>query len=161
MPVHLNVCNHGKEAQLLVNEFTTQELELLAFQIDPYRRTVNLSSIQGNIRAWDESELIVNSHGFRLVSWQGVRLMIIDQPLVDMKYLKQFEVDILMLANDAVKNIDDVPFLDRCSQILISSDYSSPLTRRLLYQARMANLKVHSLSKDGYWLLDLNKTQIL
>lgn len=151
----------GKEAQLLVNEFTTQELELLAFQIDPYRRTVNLSSIQGNIRAWDESELIVNSHGFRLVSWQGVRLMIIDQPLVDMKYLKQFEVDILMLANDAVKNIDDVPFLDRCSQILISSDYSSPLTRRLLYQARMANLKVHSLSKDGYWLLDLNKTQIL
>jgi competence protein ComEC len=150
---------NGKAARLLINEFEDEELELLAYQINPYRRTISTVGIEKTIQRWGDSQMIEQGQSFQFISWEGVRLTVITGLSDDFEFIGECHTDILILCNDAVERLDELPENLHFEQLIVSSDYSNSLVRRLQYQARERDISLHSLSKDGYWLLDLNKTQ--
>jgi competence protein ComEC len=152
----------GKHSKLLISRYEPAELELLSFQMDPYRRTANLTSIIDDIESWDQSDLVDQNEYYSMICWQGIRILILDKPLARNHNIQgKIAADVLLLANDAIRNIAGLPSEIEANVIMISSDYSPHLVSRLLYQAKGQDIEIHSLSKDGYWLLDLNKIQKL
>lgn len=152
----------GKEAQLIISNYRHEELGMLSYQIDPYRRTIGLGSVSEGAVSWSESELVDDNEYFKLIQWQGMRIMILDNPLKEyLAFDGKLTVDVLVLSNDVIQNVSQLPACLEAKKVILSSEYSSWLVDKLLLQASKHDVEMHSLSKDGYWLLDLNKTQTL
>ena len=147
----------GRNAHLILSEYESEGLELLEYQIDPFRRMASLKSITaGDLTSW-EAVGITDSIPMNLLVWNGVRLMIINRPLDLIQLDQKVKTDILLISRDAVSDLDQLDNLFDFKQLLISSDCSSSIVRKLAYQARLKQIKLHSLTKDGHWVLDLNK----
>jgi competence protein ComEC len=151
----------GKNSKLLIDNYQTSEMELLQYQIDPYRRYCMLQSISEDIEEWQNSDHFVAADPFKLFYWKGVKILILDNVPHGVHFNQPIEAQVLLLCQDAVRNLYEIPEDIKYKQLLISSDYSADALRRLQWQSRKEQIPFHSLSKDGYWMLDLNKTQNL
>jgi competence protein ComEC len=152
----------GKTSTLLISTYQPSEIELLQFQIDPYRRFRMLKSISEDIRLWSDMSSPVEQEGpFRILVWHGIKVLILERSLVDYDLMKPINCDVFVLCNNAITDLKDLPEAITYSKLLLSSDYQSTHVRKLIRQASDKDIPIHSLSKDGYWMLDLNKTMQL
>ena len=151
----------GKQAQLIISDYSPDELELLQYQIDPFRRVSILSSISEDIIPLYKSGHVMHIGPYKLFVWKEHRVLIIDQPIANYHFDLPVRADILLISSDAIRDLSSLTDQIRFNQLIISSDCSAAVTRRLLWQANVKQIPIHSLTKDGYWMLDLKQTQRL
>jgi hypothetical protein len=96
---------------------------------------------------------------FQFYWWHGIRIAFLDQKIDTYAFPENLQVDVLILSNDAVTDLLQIDSALKYRDLIVSSDYSSSVLRKVLLQSKQLEIPIHSLTKDGYWMLDLNKPQ--
>ena len=141
---------------LLINEFDSTDLELLGFQINPFRRASRLNPIAEGITEFASSTVSKSFGPLRLLAWNGLKIGILNKRVENFELNKPLEMDILIVSNNSVKNLQEISRDLKTEHLIISSENSYWNTRNLEIESNERGIPLHSISRDGYWRLDLN-----
>jgi competence protein ComEC len=147
----------GRQARLMLDTAKSDQ-ELLTYQIDPHRLAVKSTSVLNTLTDWQTESKVLKHGPAKAWSWQGKKFLMIDQDIRQYQLQDSLRSDILILANNAAYDLDQLPKKLHFEQLIIGGDYQWWLADRLAAQSRERKIPVHFIAKDGHWMLDLNKS---
>lgn len=146
----------GHSSKLYLNTFNTEELELLSFQINPYRISSGLRPIEEGISTFEKIGFVkksVISHG--MIAHQ--RFTLIDSTTFHLEFNDEVNTDYLIVSNGAVKSLNWLNDQFDFKMVILSTKNSSYYTRKMKDQAKKLNLNLHSLKEDGALIIDVDR----
>ena len=144
---------YGHTAELFVDKFDSSSTAKLSFQIDPFRRASRLNPIMESLS--DLDQYFIKHNPFRFGTIGGVKILIIDSTTFHLNFKATIETDIILLNNQAVKNLNWLNQHFKYKHLMIGNENPAYYTRLLKDQAESAGLAVHSLREDGAFVLNL------
>ncbi|MFT7274985.1 MAG: competence protein ComEC [Cyclobacteriaceae bacterium] len=149
----------GRESSLFYHSSTKPNISNLQFQVDPFRRSGSLPTLTSEVDILTSDLELRRVGPFQFFWWHGIRIAFLDQKIDTYAFPENLQVDVLILSNDAVTDLLQIDSAMNYRDLIVSSDYSSSVLRQVLLQSKQLEIPIHSLTKDGYWMLDLNKPQ--
>jgi competence protein ComEC len=136
----------GNEALLLLDRLDSAELEVIGFQVNPFRLANGLSPMQETYSLLDSSTLVSKFENGYLLSWNGKEIMILDQK-EDLTVAKKMDVDYVYF-NHEMK----LPFDSLNTQNIIVGTMAKPYQiERMKAEVAAAGKATHSLAEDGFF----------
>lgn len=144
----------GRDARLLLSDFSFSHQELIDYQVNPHRLASGLDKAEETVGFFRESQLVTHHGPIDLIVWKGIRLAIVHD--LDGFQLRQpLLADILFINGNLEPQILPVD----AGQIILGSTLGYNETKEWRSLLAERKISVHSLSQDGFWELDLNKTK--
>lgn len=144
----------GANVMLLVDQKDPGLTETLDFQVNPNRLASGLDKAQKTVRRMDSVEFVYSNPGYDLIVWKEHRIFVVKDAR-NLDFVKSPESDIVYL-RDFPK---DQPLSDvKGKKLLLGTDFNYYEAEAILNKAEREGIGIHSLSRDGYWELDLKNT---
>ena len=147
---------HGHSATLYVNSYTPDELELLAFQINPTRLSLHLRPISESIFTFENAGFTMKN-----VIHQGAianqKIIIFDSTTFHLGFKDVIETDYIIINNQAVKSLKWLQDNFNFGTIIISTRNSMSYSRKMKKQAEELDLSLHSMKEDGALRISLKE----
>ena len=144
---------NGYSAILYLDRLDSSTTTQLSFQVDPYRRSSHLARTEDSLSEVEDSFLKKGPFYFGMIG--GKKILIIDSLTFSFKFTKIIETDILIVNNEAVKNLEWLKQNFKYEHLIISSKNDRYYHRSIKEQARKAGIDAHSLVEDGALVLHL------
>lgn len=144
----------GHSAKLYVDEYSRNDLELLSYQIDPFRLTSHLKPIKETIVTFalaDFQEKGVIQHG----TIANKRMIVFDSTTFHLEFKQTIDADYLIINNGAVKSLAWLKDHFTFDLLIIGPKNSIYYSQKMKKQARELNLRLHSLKEDGFLRISL------
>lgn len=143
----------GFDAQLFMDSTTMTDQNSMAYNITPLHQKWGLNAKLTASTSYFASPK--NSRAVEFTIWDGLKLARISQPLKTLEGNGgKTEVDVIVIAGNAVKSLDAITALFEAKLIVIDSSNSFKVSRSLKRQADLAHIPVHSVLLDGALILD-------
>ena len=137
---------HGNEAMLLVDKLDSADLEIVGFQVNPFRLANGLPPIEGSYQLMDSSAMVATLDFGRLVAWKHKRLMILDSA-IDLSFDDKINMDVVFINTE-----NAIPFdLIDADKVLLGSNLKSYQEARIKIRLEAAQLSLHSLTDQGFF----------
>lgn len=146
---------HGRSAELLIDATTPAAIERIKFQVEPNRLAGGLPEALETISIMNASNHVCPHDLIDLVYWQGVRFALV-KDLKSSRITRPVYAEVVCLLEDQ----DTLNFPVIAPQVILGTGLDYYATEKWLHYFSDREIKVHSLSRDGFWELDLNKTQV-
>ncbi len=134
----------GQEAELLIDDFTAENWEVISFQVDPNRLANGLPKAVESRSLLSQSELVYHDENFDLIEWNDLRVMSLH---LDGKKLKQSPTAEVIY----FKNPKDVTFDIETRLVILGTGFNYYESRDTKSRFEKLGIEVHVLSEDGYW----------
>ncbi len=141
----------GRRATLYLTN-TSDDLELLQFQIGPNRLANDLPPVASNNINLLSTPLL---EGMELISWKNKRLLVINQSIDVGKLEGNIRCDFLVISNDAEVQLKKLLTHVSCVELIIDSSNSYYHGRKLATEAADVELPFHFIRRDGAYIVDL------
>ncbi|MEQ9402971.1 MAG: ComEC/Rec2 family competence protein [Cyclobacteriaceae bacterium] len=145
----------GHQSTLFTNFPENEDLELLAFQIDPNRLASRLSPIKETITDLYESGAFRKNDSFSTGVIGGIKILIIDSSTFHLSIAKIIETDVLIIENEAVKSLRWLNEHFQFTHLILGNTNRSFFSRKFKKLGSEEGIVVHSLSLDGALILEL------
>ena len=146
---------HGHNATLFLDQYVQGEMELLSFQIDPYRRASHLEPIQKSIGILDKSQ--VGNGSLQLTQLADQQILIIDSTTFHLSIKKPIESDVIMIENGSVKSLKWLAEHFDFSYLLLGNKNSNYYCAKMKKEGLELGIPIHALPLDGAYKLELGK----
>ncbi len=145
----------GAQARLLGDSAFINDSEKLRFSIQPKR----LVSFQDIHIKNDDLELASQVLGVgELISFQGnTYLFLKGKAIGDVRMKSKIHVNTIIVSDHAVSNLKQLTDLFEFDRLIIDKSNRKYLADRLLSQAEILNLEVHSIYEEGFLELNANE----
>ncbi|MEM6735883.1 MAG: ComEC/Rec2 family competence protein [Bacteroidota bacterium] len=130
-----------------------QDLTLLSLRIDPYRLSTHLSPVSESIVSINRKLIKNDEMSYGAIG--GQKILIIDSTTFHLNFLRRIHTDILLINNEAVKNIEWLSRNFEFDCLIIGNKNTRYYSRKMKKQAEELNIKVHSLVEDGAFEVNL------
>ncbi|MEQ8471187.1 MAG: ComEC/Rec2 family competence protein [Marinoscillum sp.] len=141
----------GNRALLLVDQLPEGEMEVLSFQVNPYRLANGLSRVEESWQTFQESDLVYSDLNYDLITWSGQTILIPHQQS-NYQMVDTINTDILL-----IPNTQGICEKINSDLILLGNDFNYYERQKVRRSLDTLEIPVHSLADDGYWALDLNR----
>ncbi len=145
---------HGKKAKLFIDN-DAADVELLSFQIDPYRLSSHLPPVTQSIEIIDNVFFEQDVLKFGMIG--DKKIAFIDSTTFHLNFTNKIRTDILMINNESVKSLKWLRDNFKFEYLIIGNSNSYYYSNKMKNQAQAINIKIHSLGNDGAMILDLNE----
>ncbi len=139
---------HGTHSWLFQKDSINESTN--SFQIAPLRMSLGLERSSSKLELHEAGPLKLFGNG-------DFRAIYLDDSLNDFDFEKCIESDLLILGDNAIKDLSELDEKVRFKFLVIGSDYYQSLANKLWEQGNEIGIEVHSITKDGFWMLDLSK----
>lgn len=145
----------GHSAQLYIDDVSENELELLSYQIDPFR-------LKSHLKPLKESFSTFQSAGFtkREVLLFGMlankKIVVFDSTTFHLSFKNTIEIDYIIINNNSVKSLKWLKDRFAFERLIISPKNSIYYSRKMKSQAKKLGLNLHSIKEDGALIIELN-----
>lgn len=142
----------GPTAKLYVEDQRQESIERMSYQINPFRLANGLPPIHTQLE-----DLNKNFHkiaSFKMGYLQGKKILIFDTTSFHLDFLDTLYADVLLIENEAVKNMEWLHKHFVCDHIIIGNTNSYAYTKKIKKQADDLGVFVHDLSLDGAFILE-------
>lgn len=147
---HIN----GHQATLYVDDLSSADMDLLSYQINPYRLSTHLPPIQETIH--DLGKAIYTFDAIQQCIIADQKIIIIDSTTFHLDFKKPIETDILIISNSSIKSMKWLNEHFTFQQLILSSRNSRYYSRIAKKQGNEIGLRVHSLVEEGALKMNLN-----
>ena len=138
---------HGHSAKLYVDEINEDDLELLAFQIDPYRLLSRLKSIKSSVH---KLELIGSkSDALKFGVVGPKRLLFFDSTTFHLDFKDRIATNLIVINNESVKSLKWLIEHFTFDQIILNNQNSNYYIKKMKNEADRLGIDLHSLKSDG------------
>lgn len=141
----------GHSATFYIDEFESDELELLSFQVNPNRLSYHLPPITHSITLLDS--VLGGNTALKFGQIGGLKMVIFDSTTFHLNIKSPIESDIVLINNEAVKSLKWLTEHFKARRIIIGSKNSYYYSRKMKKQGKKLNLDVHALRLDGALIL--------
>ncbi len=149
---HIN----GHNAQLYVDNYQTEELELLSFQINPYRLSSHLDPIATTI-----SKLrLTQTKGLTSIKYgevAGRKIIIFDSTTFHLDFKEIINTNFIIVNNESIKSLKWLSSHFNFDQLIISNKNSSYYIRKMKEEALKEGVNLHALKTDGSLRISLKE----
>jgi len=145
---------NGREAVLLIDDFSEANKELIAFQINPNRLASGLPKVEDTWQLMSSSEWVQVHSCFDLIQWDGVRVIL-------MKHMETYqlthplEADVIYFKDAEMLSYEGL--LPGIALLGTNFNYYETRDAKRIFENR--KIEARSLSQDGFLELDLNQTR--
>ena len=146
----------GKNAKLLLRDFQENELDLLKYQIDPYRLASGLPPIDHTILSTTDTLVSLHTDHFELLDWHDKKIGILKSDFRPGKIQGQWQLDVLILQRNSKIDLEKIMSNISIKEVVVASDCSSWYARNIEQTCMKLGIPVHYVSRDGYWIVDLS-----
>lgn len=144
---------NGHEAMLFVDNYSEDELELLAYQINPYRLDSHLKPIEHSIQTLD----LRRKESLYYGAVAGHRIIVFDSTTFHLQFKKTIQADVIIVHNQAVKSIKWLKEHFEFDRLILTNKNNYFYTRNIKKQAKELGIDIYDLKRDGALILDLAK----
>lgn len=139
----------GTRAFLLADEAFLQDRRNVSFRLNNFWAQRGITDTT-KLRFFDPQQGLV-----RAFSWQGKSFVFLTQPLGQQAVAPSSgEVDYLVVANKAIRHLDEVRDKIRFRTLVIDGSYSAFYTQRLLQEAQASGVDVYAIQREGAFVLE-------
>ncbi len=146
----------GHSAKLIIDEFSTESLELLSHQIDPHRLSSHLRPIKQSYSTF-KSLGFIKSDVFQFGIVGNQRIIFFDSTTFHLQFERVIETDIVVINNGAVKSLQWLKENFDFELVILSSKNSFYYSRIMKRQAEALGIDIHSIREDGALRYSLDK----
>lgn len=132
-----------------------KDIELLSFQIDPYRLASGLRPIREHIQAIGQSRCFKKNSFYTAGALGGVKILIIDSSTFHLDFSQPIDTDLLVIENESVKSLAWLNSKFHYKYLILGNKNSTFFIRKIKKQAQQLNQKAHALKQDGAFSLTL------
>ncbi|MEM6643922.1 MAG: ComEC/Rec2 family competence protein [Bacteroidota bacterium] len=145
---HIN----GHDASLYLDRPFEKQLDLLSYQIDPYRLSLGLKPIHQTTQLI--SETFKSHEVFRQGMIGSTKIFLVDSTTFHLEIQEPIETDILILNNGAVKSVEWLNQNFNYQYLIVSNKNSDYYSRKMIEQAQKQETKLHVMRDHGAFVLD-------
>lgn len=143
----------GHKSTLFVD--AVEDLELLAFQINPNRMALGLDPISKSIQSINQSNQFTIEPPFTYGIIDDIKMLFIDSTTFNFDFNKQIATDILIIENGSVKSLEWLQQNFQFKHLIIGNKNSRFFNEKMKEQAMDQNVRIHSLIDEGAFILDV------
>ena len=143
----------GHQAVLYIDNYSENDLELLSFQIDPYRLSAHLPPIEKSIQNMKYDSK--SNHVFQYGTIGNQKILLFDSTTFHLEFSDTIHTDILLINNGAVKSLKWLKQHFNFRYLIIGNKNSRYYSSKMKRQADEMGLQIHSLKEDGAFKLPL------
>jgi competence protein ComEC len=145
---------NGHDARLFIDDFSSEEIELLSFQINPSRLSTHLRPISESI-----TELPFENSGgaIRHGHVAGKKILMFDSTTFHLDFKKTISADFVIINNQSIKSLKWLSENVNAELIIIGNKNSSYYSRKMKKQATELAIPIHSLKEDGALKINLKE----
>ncbi|MFY0689182.1 MAG: ComEC family competence protein [Cyclobacteriaceae bacterium] len=139
----------GRNAHLFVSDLQEHEMELLKYQIDPYRLLAGLPSIGGTL---SDMKSLLEDDPITLFNWRGKRFGILNGGEFKRSFKQPLNLDFLIIS----KRTDDLmKWLEQMNtqEIIFTSGCNNWWIRKMMFELNDNPIRVHCIPFHGFWKL--------
>ncbi len=136
----------GNRALLLIDKLDTAEMEVVSFQINPFRLANGLPPVHHSYVLLDSADMVRPFDFGYLLSWRGNRIMILNNDK-DLVWDEQLPADIVYLENERVVSFGQM----EVKSLIFGANLNAYKVKGMQDKASEASLKSHSLAEQGYF----------
>ncbi len=143
----------GHKARLFIDSFYEDDLELLSFQIDPYRLSSRLKPIENTISnlALTHSE----GDGLKFGSVGENRILFFDSTTFHLNFTHVIETDFIIVNNESVKSLKWLSNHFIFDRVILTNRNSNYYIRHMKAEADLLDINLHALKTDGALRIDM------
>lgn len=145
----------GHAAMLYIEFYSDEELDMLSYQIDPYRLHSHLRPIRESMKSFEEAHF-TEKDVIRYGSIGNQKFIIFDSTTFHLDFNAMIETDHIIINNGAIKSLTWLQNHFIFDNLIISTKNSIYYSRKIKKQAAEHGLKIHSLKEDGALRISLN-----
>ncbi|MEO1255094.1 MAG: hypothetical protein AAFY41_09445, partial [Bacteroidota bacterium] len=138
----------GHKAHLYVDNYEDEEIELLSFQIDPYRIQSHLDPIENSISKLDLNEL-KNIYAIKFCQVASKKIILFDSTTFHLDFTKKISSDYIVINNGAVKSLKWLCKHFDFNKLILTNANSRYYTKKMKMEASALGIDLHSLKMDG------------
>ena len=143
----------GLSARLFINDDDQNNLELYSFQINPNRLAHHLPPISNDFRHLDAGFQKLES--FKLGVQLNRKIFVFDSTSFHLEFGSEISADIILIENEAVKNIEWLTSQFKAEWIILGNSNSYSYINKIKAQSALLKTPVHSIAQDGAFVLEI------
>ena len=144
----------GLSAQLFIESDDGADPEKYSFQINPNRLASHLPPMEGTNNSFKNK--FQDFGAFRFGTLLNQKILIIDSTTFHLNFKRPIEANIVLIENNAVRNIEWFKEHFIADHILLGNSNSYRYVNKMSKQAKSIDLDLHSISNDGAFILELS-----
>lgn len=149
----------GHEAVLYIDDYNSANLELLSYQIDPFRLSSHLQPVETSIKLISENTESVSSLRFGEIG--GQKLIIFDSTTFHLNFDSKIYSNIILIENGSVKSLTWLSENFDTQKIIIGNNNSTYYINKISKQAKALGVEIHVLKRDGALRMDIKKERTI
>lgn len=147
----------GKSARLVTKDPMSDNSREVRFYVRNTWDSLGVSQITYSQPGQIESQFALHQNrDFTLIHWQGKIVLIINRLTNKLKWRLPAIVDYLIISRNALQNWDQLRGRVVARKIIFDDSNKTPLTDRLLLEARERGIQCHSVRQQGAFLIHYN-----
>ncbi len=146
---------HSATLYLDVESLNELEIDLLSFQIDPYRLSSNLGPTKSTTTTFRAAGFY-KKDVIRFGKVANKRILLFDSTTFHLDFKQKIDTDYIVVNNGAIKNLEWLKNNFQFDQVIVSTKNSRYYSKKMKDQAKELDIQIHSLIEDGALRIFLN-----
>lgn len=136
----------GKKAILLVDKIEESEIEVVGFQVNPFRLANGLPKMEQTFEIMNQSDLVTKMEYGYLIHWDNKRIVILDSK-DNLDFTNEINADIVYLDHTKYWHSEKI----KAETVIVGANTQYYNLEALKNRLNDVGIQAHSLVDDGYY----------
>ncbi len=136
----------GKSAMLLVDKMDSSEIEVIGFQVNPFRLANGLPRMENSNQTFDDSDLIVKSSYGAHIHWNDISILLLGKDH-DLQIMEPINADVVYVSGTYIDNIENI----HGNMIVLGAEIQYNRLKYIREKFESFGKKSHSLAEQGFY----------